>query len=76
MPLFFFHMRTGRGLDTDTIGVDLPHLDAARSQALRAISDLLRDAALTGQPVPGEAFEIADAEERPVLTVLFGAPHE
>ena len=76
MPLFFFHMRTGRGLDADTIGVDLPDLDAARRQALWAVSDLLRDAALTGRPVPGKAFEIADEEERPVLTVLFGAPRD
>ena len=74
MPLFFFHLRTGNRLDEDTIGIDCPDLDAARREALWAIADILRDAALTGQALQGEAFEIADQEGRPALTMRFDMP--
>ena len=73
MPLYFFHLRTGEHLDTDTIGVELPDLNAARRAALEAIADMLRDASLSDQPLQGEAFEITDREGRLVLTMRIDA---
>ena len=69
MPLFFFHIRTGEDLDEDTVGVDLPDLDAVRGETAAAMGDMFRDAALTGKPVVGEAFEVTDEDGRPVLRV-------
>lgn len=69
MSLFFFHIRTGGHLDEDTIGVDLPDLDAVRGEAVAAMGDMFRDAALTGKPMVGEAFEVTDEDGRLVLTV-------
>jgi hypothetical protein len=73
MPLYFFHLRTGEHLDRDTVGVDLRDLDDARFEALGAIADMLRDAALIGQAVQGEAFEITDQEGQPILTLRLDA---
>ena len=73
MPLFFFHLRIGDHLDEDTIGVDLPDLNAARREASRAMADMLRDAALTGQVVQAEAFEVTGEDRRTVLTMRFDA---
>ena len=39
-----------------------------------AIADMLRDAALTGEPRLGEAFEVADEVGPSVLTFPFAAP--
>lgn len=71
MPLFFFHLRIHGHLDEDDVGVELPHLDAVRLEAVAAIGDLVRDAALTGEAVAGEAFEVTDEGGAPVLTMLF-----
>ena len=73
MPLFFFHLRTGAHLDEDALGVDLPDIGAARREALRAVADMTRDAALTDTTLKGEAFEIADRDGRLALTVPFDA---
>ena len=71
MPLYFFHLRNSEHLDEDTLGVDLPALADARVEALRALADMLRDAALTGEAVQGEAFEITDPDGQSVLTLRF-----
>lgn len=73
MPVFFFHVEVGRHLDEDTIGVDLADLDAVRGEALWAIADTMRDAAVNGTAVTGEAFEIVDEDGRAVLTIPFYA---
>ena len=73
MPLYFFHLRAGGHLDKDVFGVDLPGLDEVRREALGAMADMVRDAELTGRAVQGEAFEIADRDGRPVLTMGFDA---
>ena len=42
MPRFYFHTEDGRRL-LDREGVDLPDLDAARRQAVRALGEILKD---------------------------------
>lgn len=71
MPCYFFHIRNCQELEQDETGVDLPDLESVRTEAIRTIAGFMRDAALTGEALPGEAFEIADAHGAPVLTVPF-----
>ena len=71
MPCYFFHIRAGQGLEPDDTGVDLPDLQAVRTEAINTIAGFMRDAALSGDALPGQAFEIADACGTHLLTVPF-----
>ncbi len=71
MPRYFFHVRQGRHLEADETGVDLPDLRMVRAEAMRAIADAVRDVALSGEHLSGEAFEIVDDQGRLQLTVPF-----
>ena len=71
MPCYFFHIRAGHGLERDDTGVDLPDLQAVRTEAITTIVGFMRDAALSGKGLPGQAFEIADARGTHLLTVPF-----
>ena len=73
MPLFFFHLRVGEHLDKDVLGVELADVADAHRQAIWAIGDMMRDAALTGTASCGDMFEITDRDGRPVLKVPFDA---
>ena len=72
MPLYFFHTSGQRGLERDDVGVDLADLDAVRAEAAKTVVGFARDAELTGQPLPGRAFEVMDAHGRYLLTIPFG----
>ncbi len=65
MPLFFFHLRDQDYLHEDSEGMDLPDLQAALEEALRA------DRELAGEPIGiyGLEFEIADSSGQVVLKV-------
>ena len=76
MPLYYFHVRAGGRLDADEIGLDLPNLDVARVEALKGMVDLMRDAAIAGTSLPGQAFEIMDESGQHQLTVPFDALDE
>lgn len=71
MPQYFFHIRAGEDLDRDEFGVDLPDLDSVRSEARRAVAGFMFDAAMDGQPLPGQSFEIVDGKGTCVLILPF-----
>lgn len=48
MALYFFHLRDGGDVALDPDGVELPHLEAARSTALAAARDTLSHGIKTG----------------------------
>ena len=65
MALYYFHVRTQSGLVEDEEGIDLPHLDAVRREALVSAHQFLAEAEWSG-PL---AFEVADARGDTVLTL-------
>ena len=67
----FFHIRSEHSLERDEDGVELADLDAVRVEAQRTIASFIQDAAMTGEPLPGDAFEITDAQGKHLLTVPF-----
>jgi len=72
MPLYYLHLRDSDGLGKDPDGIELPDLDAAHAEALRAA----RDMRPLWSDMPPEArnelaFEIADETGKTVLTVPF-----
>ena len=73
MARYFFHIRTDGDLDRDEFGVELADLDAVRTEALRTIAGFMLDAAITGAAMPGEAFEIADAQGKALIMIPFDA---
>jgi hypothetical protein len=72
MSLYFFHLRERGGrLRPDDCGVDLPDAEAAFEEALLGARGLMDDAALAGQDVSGQCFEVMDADGRAAFTVPF-----
>ena len=71
MPHYFFHISSSHGLERDDTGVELADLHAVRAEASLTVAGFTRDAELTGQPLPGRAFEVMDAEGTYLLTIPF-----
>ena len=71
MPRFFFHVTSNMRSDPDSVGTDLPDLKAARSEAIKACGEMLRD--LDGSLVhQGEwSMELVDEEGHRLLTFRF-----
>jgi len=65
MPLYYFHVRTERGLIEDEEGIDLPHMQAVRREALVSAHEFIAEAQWTG----ALAFEVVDAAGETVLTL-------
>lgn len=63
MPLYYFHVRTERGLVQDEDGVDLPDLPSVINEALVSASEFLAEA----EAPQALAFEVADEWGRMVL---------
>ncbi len=43
MPRFYFDIRDGHGIEHDPVGLDLPDLDAARTEARRALAEMTQE---------------------------------
>jgi uncharacterized protein DUF6894 len=72
MSLYFFHLRERGGrLRPDDYGVDLPDAEAAFEEALLGARGLMDDAALVGEDVSGQCFEVMDADGQAAFTVPF-----
>ena len=71
MNRYYFNFREGDQIERDRIGMFLPNLDAARDEAIRTWSDLVKIAA-SGSELPDCAIEITDAAGEAVLTIPFG----
>ena len=65
MPLYYFHVRTERGLFLDDDGIDLPNFAAVRLEALTSAHEFLAEAEWSG-PL---AFQVTDQRGRTVLTL-------
>ena len=59
MPRYFFNVRDANGFRRDDEGQDLPSLEAARVEALKAAEEIWSDLP-PDLPRAGMAFEIAD----------------
>jgi hypothetical protein len=72
MSRYFFHVRERGGrLHPDDYGVDLPNAEAAFEEALLGARGLMDDAALAGEDVSGQCFEVTDADGHAAFTVAF-----
>jgi hypothetical protein len=63
MPLYYFHVRTERGLIEDEEGIDLPHMQAVRREALVSAHEFIVEAQWSGLLT----FEVANASGDTVL---------
>lgn len=61
MAKFYFHSRNANEFIEDDWGVDLPDLEAARKEAMRAAREIIAEQLLNDRAIPDEAFEIVDA---------------
>lgn len=72
MPRYYRHIRHCDQLLEDPEGIELPDLDAARSEALDGIRDLLAEAIKHGaDDLLGDAIVIADETGRELMTIPF-----
>ena len=65
MALYYFHVRTDRGLFADEEGIELQNLTEVRREALVSAHEFLAEAEWSG-PL---AFEVTDQRGRTVLTL-------
>lgn len=73
MARFFFHLRTERGLESDTDGVEFPSLDRACEEALRAMPDLAADFLRAGRNPMDFTFQITGADGALLCELSFQA---
>jgi hypothetical protein len=70
VPRYFFNARNENGLSRDEEGLDLPDVEAARAEALKAAQQLWGD--LSGHTARNNmAIEITDEAGQTILTVRF-----
>ena len=76
MARFYFHIEDDR-THIDQIGVELPDLEAARDEAVRAAGEILRDgdtkALRTGKPWRMWVTQSPFAKEKPLFVLRFSA---
>ncbi len=73
MPRFFFHIRDGTYLP-DTEGTELPNIEAARIQAVRASGEANRDLGVKFWDYKGEwEMNVTDEGGNKVVTLKFSA---
>ena len=63
MAQYYFHVRTDRGLVEDEEGIDLPHMQAVRHEALVSAHEFIAEAEWSG----ALTFEVADDSGDTVL---------
>ncbi|MBB3444167.1 hypothetical protein [Rhizobium sp. BK379] len=69
--LFFFNIRSKNVEDVDQDGMDLPSLEAARSEARRSAREMVAEMILQEEHIDGMRFEITDEAGRLVATIRF-----
>jgi DNA anti-recombination protein RmuC len=70
MPRYFFHFRSGKLLEHDQDGLEMPDLDTAYLEAFEAAKDMWIDAIRTRGDNPSQQqFEISDADDHTLLIV-------
>ncbi|AWN38170.1 DUF6894 family protein [Methylobacterium radiodurans] len=71
MPLFFFDVRTPRGVEPDDIGSEFGSVEAAYLEACKAIPGMLVDLQREGEHARDLAFEIRDEAGRELWQIPF-----
>ena len=71
MPKFYFNVRTNDCFDEDTLGSELPSLDAARDEAIQAAREMVAEKVLAGALIDGQRFEIVGEDGALLLEVPF-----
>ncbi|MBM1169882.1 DUF6894 family protein [Microvirga arabica] len=72
MPRYYRHIRQSDRLIEDPEGIERPNLDAARTEALNGIRDLLAEAIKQGKDdLLDDAIVIADETGRELMTIPF-----
>ena len=69
MPRFYFHIRSGDFLMKDPEGSEVGSAEQAREEAVLAAREILAQRVLKGEPLVGDAFEIA-AEDGHIVHVV------
>jgi hypothetical protein len=70
MPHFFFNVRDSRGCRTDCKGQDIPDLESARLEALKAAKAIWGDQTGDG-PREVRSIEVKDEADRRVMIVPY-----
>jgi len=70
MPRYYFHLHNG-ALARDEEGRELPDLEAARQEAIKAARELMGEDIKEGLLRLGHRIEIGDEDGREVLMVPF-----
>jgi hypothetical protein len=79
MPRYFFHVEDDR-TEIDKVGMELPDLQAAREEAVRAAGEILRNGAgkglWSGKPWRLWVTLSPFAAEKPLFAIRFSAEEE
>ena len=71
MPTYYFHIRDNDALLRDPDGLELPHLDAARTECRKVIVSVLSEEQMDELTSADLEFQIEDETGRTVLMVPF-----
>jgi hypothetical protein len=71
MPAYYFHIRDNGVLIKDPTGLELPDLEAARTECTRIIVSVVREERMDDPSSANRDFEIEDEAGRTVLVVPF-----
>jgi hypothetical protein len=69
--LFYFNVRSGENFDVDDEGIDLPSVEAARSEATKSAREMVAELVLYDQRIDELRFEITDETGNLIMTVPF-----
>ncbi|QFY61117.1 hypothetical protein FZ934_12265 [Rhizobium grahamii] len=69
--LFYFNVRSENSYDIDEEGVDLPTLEAARSEARKSAREMVAELVLHDRRIAGMRFEITDSSGDVLAAILF-----
>lgn len=75
MPWYFFEMQDGSGSTHDRCGVECADTNAAHTQAVRSLCELVHNAALRGFP-ESASTTVRDGEGKLVLRVKLALTSE
>jgi len=74
MPVFFFDVRSSRGLEADLSGLDLASAEVAYLKACKTIPYLTAELLSVGDNPRDYSFEIADEAGRVLWCIPFSEP--
>ena len=72
MPRFHFNVRDAFGAVRDPDGLDLPHIEAAREEAIKGARAMIAEEVLRGRLDLKGVVEVTDSTGAVLLTLPFG----